>query len=91
MPVKACMHVCMNVSVCVSLCMNACTCAWCICMHVLVCACACMFAFCTHTNTYILTQGHTATVQEVDFHPNEPIIGSCSSDKKIYLGEIKAF
>jgi len=36
-------------------------------------------------------QGHTATVNEVDFHPTEPIIGSCSSDKKIYLGEIKAF
>ncbi|GAB1599403.1 U5 small nuclear ribonucleoprotein 40 kDa protein-like [Argonauta hians] len=32
--------------------------------------------------------GHTGSVNEVDFHPNEPIVMSCSSDKKIYLGEI---
>jgi len=32
--------------------------------------------------------GHTGTVNEVDFHPVEPIIASCSADKKIYLGEI---
>jgi Prp8 binding protein len=29
------------------------------------------------------------TVNETDFHPTEPIIGSCSSDHSIYLGEIK--
>jgi len=34
--------------------------------------------------------GHTGTVNEVDFHPTEPIIVSCSADKKIYLGEIEA-
>mmetsp|Transcript_9271 Transcript_9271/g.17982 ORF Transcript_9271/g.17982 Transcript_9271/m.17982 type:complete len:345 (+) Transcript_9271:38-1072(+) len=34
--------------------------------------------------------GHTGSVNDVAFHPYEPIIGSCSSDKKIYLGEIKA-
>jgi Prp8 binding protein len=28
-------------------------------------------------------------VNEVSFHPNEPIIASCGSDKKIYLGEIE--
>jgi len=33
--------------------------------------------------------GHTGTVNEVAFHPNEPIIASCSADKKIYLGEIE--
>ncbi|KAM9979392.1 hypothetical protein ACTFIY_008637 [Dictyostelium cf. discoideum] len=33
--------------------------------------------------------GHSGTVNEVTFHPNEPIIASCSSDKTIYLGEIK--
>jgi Prp8 binding protein len=33
--------------------------------------------------------GHTGTVNEVAFHPDEPIIASCSSDKKIYLGEIE--
>ncbi|KAE8694868.1 U5 small nuclear ribonucleoprotein 40 kDa protein [Hibiscus syriacus] len=31
--------------------------------------------------------GHTGSVNESVFHPNEPIIGSCSSDKQIYLGE----
>jgi len=33
--------------------------------------------------------GHTGTVNEVDFHPSEPIIVSASADKKIYLGEIE--
>jgi len=32
--------------------------------------------------------GHTGSVNEAAFHPSEPIIGSCSSDKKIYLGEL---
>lgn len=32
--------------------------------------------------------GHTGSVNECVFHPNEPIVGSCSSDKQIYLGEI---
>lgn len=34
--------------------------------------------------------GHAGTVNEVDFHPTEPIVASCSADKKIYLGEIEA-
>jgi Prp8 binding protein len=34
--------------------------------------------------------GHVGTVNEVDFHPREPIIASCSTDKRIYLGEIEA-
>lgn len=33
--------------------------------------------------------GHAGSVNEVDFHPNEPIIVSGSSDKKLYLGEIE--
>eukprot|EP01118_Nematostelium_gracile_P012494 TRINITY_DN4566_c0_g1_i2.p1 TRINITY_DN4566_c0_g1~~TRINITY_DN4566_c0_g1_i2.p1 ORF type:complete len:359 (-),score=65.28 TRINITY_DN4566_c0_g1_i2:17-1093(-) len=33
--------------------------------------------------------GHRGSVNQVDFHPNEPIIGSASSDGTIYLGEIK--
>ncbi|XP_014663595.1 PREDICTED: U5 small nuclear ribonucleoprotein 40 kDa protein-like [Priapulus caudatus] len=33
--------------------------------------------------------GHSGSVNEVDFHPLEPIIVSCASDKKIYLGEIE--
>lgn len=32
--------------------------------------------------------GHTGSVNESVFHPTEPVIGSCSSDKQIYLGEI---
>ena len=28
------------------------------------------------------------TTTQVAFHPTQPIIGSCSSDKAIYLGEI---
>jgi len=33
--------------------------------------------------------GHKGSVNEVDFHPKESIIGSCSSDHTIYLGEVK--
>lgn len=33
--------------------------------------------------------GHQGSINEVDFHPSEPIIASCSSDKTIYLGEIQ--
>jgi Prp8 binding protein len=32
--------------------------------------------------------GHNGSVNDVDFHPNEPIIVSGASDKQIYLGEI---
>ncbi|XP_078432790.1 transducin/WD40 repeat-like superfamily protein [Wolffia australiana] len=32
--------------------------------------------------------GHTGSVNETAFHPAEPVIGSCGSDKNIYLGEI---
>lgn len=32
--------------------------------------------------------GHKGTVNDVDFHPFEPIIASASSDKSIYLGEL---
>lgn len=33
--------------------------------------------------------GHAGSVNDVGFHPTEPIVMSCSSDKKIYLGEIE--
>ena len=33
--------------------------------------------------------GHSGSVNEVDFHPTQPIIGSCANDKSIYLGEIR--
>ncbi|XP_065830452.1 U5 small nuclear ribonucleoprotein 40 kDa protein-like [Oscarella lobularis] len=32
--------------------------------------------------------GHAGSVNDVDFHPKEPIILSCSSDKNVYLGEL---
>jgi Prp8 binding protein len=32
--------------------------------------------------------GHTGSVNEVVFHPLEPVVGSCSSDKTIFLGEL---
>uniref|UniRef100_A0A7S1SP09 Anaphase-promoting complex subunit 4 WD40 domain-containing protein n=1 Tax=Tetraselmis chuii TaxID=63592 RepID=A0A7S1SP09_9CHLO len=32
--------------------------------------------------------GHTGSVNEAVFHPTEPIIGSCGSDKEIFLGEL---
>lgn len=32
--------------------------------------------------------GHTGSVNDVDFHPSEPIVLSASSDKKLYLGEL---
>ena len=35
--------------------------------------------------------GHAGSVNEVDFHPTQPIICSCGNDKNIYLGEIRAF
>lgn len=38
---------------------------------------------------YILP-GHSGSVNEVIFHPQEPIVGSASSDKTIYLGELAA-
>ncbi|KAK3575997.1 hypothetical protein CHS0354_007535 [Potamilus streckersoni] len=33
--------------------------------------------------------GHSGSVNEIDFHPTESIVASCSSDKKVYLGEIE--
>lgn len=34
--------------------------------------------------------GHKGSVNDVAFHPKQPILASCSSDKTIYLGEISA-
>ncbi|EDV27593.1 uncharacterized protein TRIADDRAFT_37206 [Trichoplax adhaerens] len=33
--------------------------------------------------------GHDGSVNDVQFHPIEPIVMSCGSDKKIYLGELE--
>lgn len=32
--------------------------------------------------------GHKGSVNEVVFHPKEPIVGSCSNDRTIFLGEL---
>ncbi len=32
--------------------------------------------------------GHTGSVNEIDFHPKEPIILSASSDKTLFMGEL---
>lgn len=32
--------------------------------------------------------GHNGSVNDVQFHPTQPIVMSCSSDKEIYLGEL---
>lgn len=41
----------------------------------------------THTLEYKLP-GHTGSVNEVAFHPKEPVIASASSDSTIYMGEL---
>lgn len=33
--------------------------------------------------------GHGGSVNEVDFHPTQPIIASCGNDKQLFLGEIR--
>lgn len=33
--------------------------------------------------------GHAGSVNDVAFHPSQPILASCGNDKQIYLGEIK--
>uniref|UniRef100_A0A2K6K9G9 Small nuclear ribonucleoprotein U5 subunit 40 n=2 Tax=Rhinopithecus TaxID=542827 RepID=A0A2K6K9G9_RHIBE len=33
--------------------------------------------------------GHAGSINEVAFHPDEPIIISASSDKRLYMGEIQ--
>ena len=35
--------------------------------------------------------GHTGSVNEAVFHPEQPIVASASSDKTLYLGEIATF
>jgi Prp8 binding protein len=32
--------------------------------------------------------GHKGSVNEVVFHPKEPIVGSCSNDRTLFLGEL---
>jgi Prp8 binding protein len=32
--------------------------------------------------------GHSGSVNEVVFHPKEPVVASAGSDRQIYLGEL---
>lgn len=32
--------------------------------------------------------GHNGSVNDVDFHPKEPVVLSGSSDKSLYMGEV---
>lgn len=41
----------------------------------------------TNANEICAWQGHSASINEVIFHPSHQIIASCSSDKTIMLGE----
>jgi Prp8 binding protein len=42
----------------------------------------------SNANMLYCLGGHKGSVNEVIFHPTEPIIASCGSDKVIYLGEL---
>lgn len=35
--------------------------------------------------------GHSGTVVEAAFHPKQPILASCGTDKNIYLGEMQKY
>jgi len=39
-------------------------------------------------NILYILPGHKGSVNEVDFHPLQPIVLSCGSDKKVYVGEL---
>lgn len=42
----------------------------------------------TTRNLLYALPGHKGSVNEVDFHPKEPIVLSASSDQRLYLGEL---
>jgi Prp8 binding protein len=49
----------------------------------------CVFVWDLPTQSVIYRlPGHAGTVNSVDFHPLEPILLSCSSDQRLYLGEL---
>ena len=49
----------------------------------------CVYIWNSHTrNLMYKLPGHSGSVNECVFHPKEPIIGSASSDKTLYLGEL---
>jgi len=59
------------------------------------CDCGCCCCCCCMSITPAVTcevlyalPGHKGSVNEVVFHPKEPIVGSCSNDRTIFLGEL---
>jgi WD40 repeat protein len=63
-----------------------------VCDHVLTSpfsCCACSPCACAVSGEvqYALP-GHKGSVNEVVFHPKEPIVGSCSNDRTLFLGEL---
>jgi WD40 repeat protein len=50
-----------------------------------LCAVLCCAATC---EVQYALPGHKGSVNEVVFHPKEPIVGSCSNDRTIFLGEL---
>lgn len=51
----------------------------------------CVYAWDTTSRRIVYKlPGHNGSVNDVQFHPKEPIIMSCSSDKSIYLGEVES-
>lgn len=59
---------------------DVCACTW-------LCSCCVVDTSCRRI-VYKLP-GHKGTVNEVVFHPKEPVIASCGQDKSVYLGEIE--
>lgn len=53
-------------------------------------ACRNVFVWDVHSRRLLYKlPGHLASVNEVQFHPHQPIILSASSDKHLFLGEIE--
>ncbi|KAF8819855.1 U5 snRNP-specific protein [Cardiosporidium cionae] len=49
-----------------------------------------VYVWCMKTSRLLYRlPGHNGSVNEVCFHPYEPIVASCSSDKTIYMGELE--
>ncbi len=60
------------------------------------CCCLCCFvallpvgvALCVCVSMLYRLPGHHGSVNDVTFHPYEPVLASASSDKKIFMGEL---
>lgn len=70
------------------------TAAFCCCCCHCCCDCGCCCCCCVLMTPAVTCEvlyalpGHKGSVNEVVFHPKEPIVGSCSNDRTIFLGEL---